>query len=140
NYTIIAMTVLEQHGADFTHDDLQIAWLYNLPVLATFGPERTRLLHSGLATLGLAGGPRVNPGAELCGALIRADAYGYACPGRPALAAELAHRDASFRHERTGVYATMFVAAAIATALATEDRDEIVTTALRYVPQRSRFA
>ena len=32
----------------------------------------------------------LNPSDEQCGAMIRADAYGYACPGRPALAAELA--------------------------------------------------
>ena len=32
----------------------------------------------------------LNPGNELCGAAIRADAYGYAFPGNPAKAAELA--------------------------------------------------
>jgi hypothetical protein len=45
----------------------------------------------------------LNPKDEYCGALIRADAYGYACPGRPALAAELAWRDASLTHRRTGI-------------------------------------
>jgi ADP-ribosylglycohydrolase len=138
NYTILGMTILESKGRDFTHDDMTIAWLYNLPVLATFGPERTRLLRSGLASLDLAGPSPPNPGAELCGALIRADAYGYACPGRPALAAELAHRDATFTHSRTGVYGTMFVAAAIALALG--GSTDVFGEALRYVPQRSRFA
>ncbi len=139
NYTILAMLALERHGKDFTHDDMTVLWLYNLPVLATFGPERTRLLSSGLRSLGLAGGVVPNPGAELCGALIRADAYGYACPGRPALAAELAHRDASYTHSRTGIYGAMFVAAAIALALAGE-RDELMQKAAAFVPQRSRFA
>ena len=46
----------------------------------------------------------LNPGDESCGALIRADAYGYACPGNPDLAAWLAWKDASFTHIRTGVY------------------------------------
>lgn len=138
NYTILAMLALEAKGADFTHDDMKLLWLYNLPVLATFGPERTRLLRSGLETLDLVGPGALNPGAELCGALIRADAYGYACPGRPRLAAELAWRDASFTHSGTGVYGAMFVAAAIATALV--QRDGIFTIALRFVPQRSRFA
>ena len=38
--------------------------------------------------------------------MIRADAYGYACPGRPELAAELAWRDAGLTHRRTGIYGT----------------------------------
>lgn len=143
NYTILAMLVLEGHGVDFTHDHLRSLWLYNLPVLVTFGPERTRLLRSGLLTL-FGGDPvlasLLNPGAELCGALIRADAYGYACMGRPDVAATLAHRDASFTHRRTGVYAAMFVAAAIAVAPSVTEPLDIVRTALRYVPERSRFA
>ncbi len=132
NYTIIAMLALEHSGRDFTQDDLKMLWLYNLPVLATFGPERTRLLRSGLETLDLVAPDVLNPGAELCGALIRADAYGYACPGHPALAATLARRDASFTHSGTGLYGAMFVAAAIAIALV--QRDDIFTTALRYIP------
>jgi ADP-ribosylglycohydrolase len=77
---------------------------------------------------------------ELCGALIRADAFGYACPGHPALAAELAWRDASFSHRRTGIYGEMFAAAAIATAFVADEPMAIFRTALQYVPQRSRFA
>jgi hypothetical protein len=145
NYTILAMLALESHGEGFSRQDLLGLWLFNLPIAATFGPERTILLKAGIETL--AGEGRdlegwaaiLNPGEELCGALIRADAYGYACPGRPALAAELAHRDATLTHKRTGVYGAMFVAAAIATAFVTEDRLDIFRTALRFLPRRSRF-
>jgi ADP-ribosylglycohydrolase len=60
------------------------------------------------------------------------------------LAAELAWRDASWTHRRTGIYGEMFVAAAIAAALAAEqvmeDRLGIFETALQFVPQHSRFA
>lgn len=139
NYTVLAMLALEQHGDAFTHDDLRRLWLYNLPVLVTFGPERTELLAAGTATVG-AVERLVNPGAELCGALIRADAYGYAAIGRPELAASLAHRDASLTHRRTGVYGAMFVAAAIAAAPGCDEPLDVVRTALRFVPQRSRFA
>ena len=90
----------------------------------------------------LAWGDILNPYDEHCGALIRADAYGYACPGDPARAATLAHRDAMVTHRRTGVYATMFVAAAIATALVTDPADRLGPwrNALGFVPQNSRFA
>ena len=121
-------------------------WLLNLPPMWCFGPERTLLLKSALWSINREEeadfGQWVrtwNPGAELCGATIRADAYGYACPGRPQLAAELAWRDASWTHHRTGIYGAMYCAAAIATAAVADDPLEIFATALQYVPQRSRF-
>ncbi|MDX6584382.1 MAG: hypothetical protein QOI10_3566 [Solirubrobacterales bacterium] len=149
NYTVLGMLVLEQHGVAFTHEDLLRLWLYNLPVLATFGPERTLIANAALAALEpgapmpwpLGSWTRVlNPGAELCGALIRADAYGYACFGRPALAASLAGRDASMTHRGTGLYGAMFVAAAIAAAPFVDDPLDMFRIGLQHVPQRSRFA
>lgn len=145
NYTVIGMLVLERHGVDFTRADLLRIWLYNLPVLATFGPERTLLATAAVAALepGAALPDRLerwNPGGELCGALIRADAYGYACFGNPGLAAELAWRDAGMTHRRTGLYGAMFVAAAIA-AMPTVSRPlEAFRAALRFVPATSPFA
>jgi ADP-ribosylglycohydrolase len=151
NYTILGMLILERDGLGFAQADVRDAWLRHLPIRTTFGPERTLLLKAGLNTL--AGGDPddletwvtvLNPHDEKCGALIRADAYGYACPGRPALAAELAWRDASWTHRRTGIYGAMFVAAAIAAAQvargrSADDRLGVFETALQYVPQRSRF-
>jgi hypothetical protein len=145
NYTILAMLALESHGEGFSREDLLALWLFNLPIAATFGPERTILLKAGIETLAdegrdLEGWTAIlNPGDELCGALIRADAYGYACPGRPAVAAELAHRDATLTHNRTGVYGAMFVAAAIAAAFVTEDRLDVFRSARGFVPRSSRF-
>ena len=148
NYTVLAMLLLEQHADAFTADDVRRQWLYQLPVLATFGPERTQLLSAAAAHL--IGVPAdddswaevLNPYDEHCGALIRADAYGWACPGDPWRAAVLAHRDASTTHRRTGVYATRFVAAALAAALVAEPEDRLgpFVTALSVVPVRSRFA
>jgi ADP-ribosylglycohydrolase len=144
SYTVLAMLLLERHGTAFTHEDIRRLWLLQLPVLATFGPERTQLLAAGVASLGGTGewAKVLNPADEHCGALIRADAYGWACPGDPELAASLAHRDASLTHRRTGVYATMWVAAALACALVSEPADRLgpFRTALGFVPQESRFA
>jgi ADP-ribosylglycohydrolase len=147
NYKVLGLLALEAHGAALTRENLHTLWMYNLPVLATFGPERTILLKAGIETL--AESPTrfdeewlrvLNPSEEWCGALIRVDTYGYALPGHPELAAELAWRDAGFTHRRTGLYAAMFVAAAIAYAPAATGPLDIFETALRYVPQRSRFA
>lgn len=145
-YSLMGMMLLEKSGTAFSHEDMRQLWLENLPIYLCWGPERTILLRAGLASLA----PDLpydmedwatclNPGQELCGAMIRADAYGYACPGNPELAARLAFRDASFTHRKTGVYSAMFIAAAIATAFVAKDWQEIVVTALQYIPQRSRF-
>ena len=165
NYTIMGMLILEEYGPAFTHINIQDLWLKHLNFQTTFGPERTTLLRAGTESLdrftiesflekgGI--GPRtpltersghlsifidyLNPGDELCGASIRADAYGYACPGRPQDAANMAWKDASFTHSRTGIYGTMFIASAIAAAQVTSDRIGIFETALQYIPQKSRF-
>lgn len=148
-YTALAITLLERHGATFTAADVRRLWHWELPVRATFGPERTQLLATAMAALlgdesldGPGWGAVLNPAAEWCGALIRADAYGWACPGDPARAAELARRDAWVTHRRTGVYASGFVAAAIATALVTDPDDRLapLQAGLSQVPAASRLA
>ena len=165
NYTIMGMLILENYGTEFTHENMEDLWIHHLPINTTFGPERTRLLNVGINSLdsisrsnfsskGGVGKSKnkenyqkkldaindyLNPGDELCGAAIRADAYGYALPGNPELASELAARDASFTHNRTGIYGTMFIAAAISCAQVMKDKEEIIRTALKYVPQESRF-
>lgn len=155
NYSIIGMLLLEKHGTEFTRRDVMDTWLHNLPPLWTWGPERTTLIKAAIYSIHNEFGPEEeppfetwastwNPASEACGAAIRMDAYGYACPGNPALAAELAWRDASWTHRRTGIYGAMFIAAAIACAFvynstSGEDRMSIFETALQFVPRRSRF-
>ena len=147
NYTIVGMLVLERYGRGFTLENLRDVWLQQLPMAAVFGPERTMLVRAGMH--GIDGGApqsvetwaaHLNPREEWCGALIRADPYGYANPGDPETAAELAWRDASFTHRRTGVYGSMFVAAALGLAPVREDPIRLFDDALAFVPQRSRFA
>jgi len=152
NYTVMGMLILEKAGIDFTKKDVAELWLLNLPALWTFGPERTIVAKCALhEALSYGASERLkglsiddlavvwNPRNEYCGAQIRADAYGYACPARPELAAELAWRDATLTHRKTGVYGTMFVAAALACASVMKEPSEIFDTALKFIPRRSRF-
>lgn len=147
NYTILAMLVLERHGGAFTATHLRDAWLRHLPPAVTFGPERTLLVRSAMESLdgGETAAPEtwaagLNPRNEWCGALIRADAYGYACPGDPERATELAWRDAAFTHRRTGIYGALFVAAALALAPVVRSALDVFAGAVLFVPQESRFA
>jgi ADP-ribosylglycohydrolase len=148
NYSILGMLLLEQHGADFTTEQLAESWFNRLPCGWQWGPERTLNMKYAQATVcpqkesfdWRAAGDLANPGDEQCGALIRADAYGYACPGDPGRAAELAWKDAIYTHRRTGVYGTMFAAASIAAAFTATDWRGIFAPALACMPQNSRFA
>lgn len=147
NYSVIGMQVLERRGRHFTGDDVASMWRWQLPLRVTFGPERAFMAVLALSALDPPGSTmpewvkQWNPNSEWCGALIRVDAYGYGALGDPALAAEFAFRDSSLTHRRTGVYSSMFFAAAIAAApLHPGDPLGIFRTALQYVPQRSRFA
>jgi hypothetical protein len=146
NYTILGMLVLEKHGVDFTKKNLMRLWMLNLPPLWTFGPERNVLAQATVDSMGGESEPQFdywanewNPRNELCGAAIRVDAYGYATPGNPELAAKLAWRDSSMTHVRTGIYGSMYIAAAISTAFVAETPMDIFETALKFVPRKSRF-
>lgn len=145
-YKLIAMRLIEDFGINFTRENIKKIWIDTLPIYTTWGPERNMLIKAGLASLYPEANydmeewvSVLNPGEELCGAMIRVDTYGYACPGRPALASELAWRDAGFTHKKTGIYGAMYVAAAISIAMVEKDRMEIFKTALKFVPKRSRF-
>lgn len=149
NYSILGMLLLEKKGANFSKADVRDLWLEHLPVGTTWGPERTMMAraagnHLAENTQFFERNPdnwaaTWNSENEFCGAQIRADAYGYACAGNPELAATLAHRDASFSHRRTGIYATMWTAAAIAAAPVAQNALEIFEIANGFVPQNSRF-
>ena len=74
----------------------------------------------------------------MVGARIRVDFYGYVAPGDPALAAELAFRDASVSHVKNGVYSAMYVAAMIAAAAVCGDPETIVAAGLEQIPLNCR--
>lgn len=146
NYTVLGLMTLEQYGSDFTHAQLRTLWEHNLPILTTWGPERLGLASWSIASARHPPG-ELHPLHDLlvfgdvwCGAQIRADAYGYACPGDPQRAAELAYRDATLNHRHTGAYAAAWTAAALASAFVTDDPLELFRIAQQYLPRRSRFA
>jgi len=137
-YTLLGLLILEDYGIDFTTRDVGEAWLRYLPTACT--AERVALdnLRKGLLPPQSA---RVdNPYAEWIGADIRSDPWGYAAPGLPEVAAELAYRDASVSHVMNGTYGEMFFSAAIAAAFALDDVAEVLAVALSEIPRNCRTA
>jgi len=150
NYTVLALLLLENMGMDFETEDVARMWLRLLPAGATWTAERAAYatLLSNMADEFVNGEP---PGFDIAecsnndfnewiGAQIRADLYGWVCPGRPALAADLARRDASLSHRGEGVHGAAFVAALGAAIPATADLDEALDAALEQIPGDSETA
>lgn len=140
NYPMLALLLVERHGLDFGTDDVARLWLDELPAGRTFTAERAayRNLLAGLEPPLTA--RHHNPFREWIGAQIRADLYGWVCPGDPGRAAELAYRDARLSHVGNGVYGAMFVAAACAVAASGGDVPAALRAGLAVVPPKSRLA
>jgi ADP-ribosylglycohydrolase len=116
DYAILGLDLLETRGFGFSTEQVGELWLLRLPYLQTFTAERVayRNLASGLRPTLTA--TYDNPYQEWIGALIRADVFGWTCPGDPVRAAQLARRDAVLSHTGNGVYGAMWAAALIASA------------------------
>ena len=150
NYTLLALLLLEDKGIAFETADVARAWLRLLPAGTTWTAERAayRTLLCNMADEFVNGD---EPGFDLAecsdndfnewiGAQIRADLYGWVCPGRPALAADLARRDASLSHRGEGINGAAFIAAFGAAIPATKDLDEALNVALEQIQDRCRSA
>ena len=150
NYTVLALLLLEAHGAELGTDDVARAWLRLIPAGTTWTAERAayRLLLDNMADEFVNGEP---PGFDLArcsdndynewiGAQIRADLYGWVCPGRPALAADLAARDAALSHRGAGIHGAAFIAALGAAIPMSRDLAEATDIALAVIPGDSEAA
>jgi ADP-ribosylglycohydrolase len=147
NYTVLSLMLLERHGLELSTADVARAWLQFLPAGWTWTAERAayRTLLERAGELFAQGAPPAfdllecacNDYSDWIGAQIRADIYGWVCPGRPALAADLARRDASLSHRGDGVEAAAFVAALAAAVPASSTFDEAVGVASREISRES---
>lgn len=121
NYTVLALMLLERHGLDLSTEDVARAWFEFLPAGATYTAERAayRTLLQRVPEYFALGSPAGfdvtecarNEYSDWIGAQIRADLYGWVCPGEPVLAAELARRDAALSHAGDGADGAAFIAA-----------------------------
>jgi ADP-ribosylglycohydrolase len=140
NFPMLALDLVERRGTAFSTDDVADAWLAGLPGGRVFTAERVAYRNLLLGESAPRTATRHNPFREWIGAQIRTDLYGWVHPGDAVAAARLAWTDARLSHVRNGVYGAMFVAAACATALVSDDVDEVVAHGLSVVPAQSRYA
>ena len=137
-YTLLGLLIVEDHGPEFTTEDVGKAWLKYVPYAYTAEDVALRNLKKGIPARHA--GSRNNPFCEWIGADIRSDPWGYMAPGWPERAAEMAYRDAYISHRRQGIYGEMFFAAAIAGAFQTDDPVEALRIGLKEIPRQCALA
>ena len=147
NYSVLALLLLEEHGVELTTADVARGWLRHLPGGMVFTAERAALVTL-LQEASYGFGAGGEPGFDLArcndnefnhwiGAQIRADVYGWVCPGNPTLAADLARRDAELSHQDAGVHGAMAVAAIGALIPVTDGVLDAVNGAIDLLPTDS---
>ncbi len=135
-YTLLGLLILEDFGPEFTVEQVGKAWLKYLPMACTAEHVALENLKKGCSWK--VAGLRDNPYTEWIGADIRSDPWGYAAPGWPEMAAELAYRDAYISHRHGGIYGEMYFAATIAAAFAVDDPITACEIGLTEIPRSSR--
>ncbi len=154
-FTILGVKLVEAKGYGFDSYDVGSHWMYSIPYRAICTAENQAYLNfASVDAFGPWGRPDNalellkeahvneyrNPYREWIGAQIRVDGYAYCAAGMPALAAELAYKDAFLSHTKNGIYSAMFFAAFIAAAFTEKDIRKCFDTALSFVPKCSRFS
>ncbi len=140
NYTMTGFVILQRHGRDFTPTDVANFWMQEIPLLHLCTAERIAYRNFSLLMPPPQSASFRNPYREWIGAQIRADFFGYACPGDPELAADFAWRDASISHVKNGIYGEMWAAAMIAAAFVTDDVKTIIESGLGQIPENCRLS
>ncbi|MDR2686535.1 MAG: ADP-ribosylglycohydrolase family protein [Oscillospiraceae bacterium] len=133
-YTLLSLFIAEEspNGRDFTTKDVADSWLKHLPMACTAEEAALRNLKNGVPWDKAA--EIDNPYDEWIGADIRCDGYAWMNPGDPAMAADMAQRDAWISHRGNGVYGARYFAAAIADAFASSDIRKSLLRGLDFIP------
>lgn len=150
DYTLLALALLEQHGRSLTTEDVARAWLNRLPGGATWTAERAayRTLLARMDDEFVNGAPpgfdiaecAENACNEWIGAQIRADLYGWVCPGDPETAVRLATTDAALSHRGEGLHGAAYIAALGAVLPVSAGLGEALDAALDFIPRDSASA
>ena len=140
DYTILGLLALERHGDKLNSKLMALNWMENFPFGMACTAEYSAYRNFALDILPPESGIYRNPFREWIGAQIRADAFGYAAPGWPEKAAELAFYDGAISHDKNGIYGEMFVAAMISSAFVLNDAEQIINAGLGEIPKNCRLA
>jgi len=140
DFPILGLLALEHKGAKMSSRTIANTWLVHMPYGLVYTAENSAYRNFVLNIWPPESAQYRNPFREWIGAQIRADIFGYAAPGWPEKAAELAFLDAAISHDKNGIYGEMFVAAMIAAAFVHDKVEDIIAAGLGEIPANCRLA
>ena len=140
DYPILGLITLERCGLDISSLDTAETWLHRIPAKSVYTAEHIAYRNLLNRIDPPCSGSYNNPYREFIGAQIRADIWGYVCPGWPEKAAELAFNDACVSATKNGIYGEMFVAAMISGSYLTHDPRVIIQIGLSEIPKNCRLS
>jgi ADP-ribosylglycohydrolase len=139
-FALFNSLLLLKYGKKISSEDIAKEWKENLAVQQ--GPFKGAGFSELMAIENLRKGlnpPQTGMHAHSWsdGLAMRVAPFGIIYPGNFKLASELAERDGAVTHSGEGIYCGKVVAAAISTAMVTNDLNEIFNNALRVIPENS---
>ena len=140
DYPILGLLALERNGADLSSRNMANTWLARMPYSLVYTAESAAYRNFVNGRWPPDSATWRNPYREWIGAQIRADVFGWAAPGWPERAAQLAYQDARISHVKNGIYGEMFVAAMLAAAFVEDDVEEIIRIGASEIPAQCRLA
>lgn len=141
-FALLTAKTLIDCGGNLTSQHVVDAWLENVATQDEFkrgGASETEAamnLRRGLRPP-LSG--KYNAFHMSDGSAMRISPIGIICAGDPEKAATMAEIDASISHYRDGIWGAQAVAAAVSVAMVDATMDEILDTAMRFIPDNSWF-
>lgn len=138
-YAMLTAQILIKYGRRVTLTDVANAWrdLINSGSLRGGGFSEAAAVHNLKHGLMPPASGRDNPEMWSDGTAMRIAPAGILCAGEPAEAARLAAIDAGVSHSGDGVVAAQAVAAAVAAAMGGAAWEDVVESALSYIPRDS---
>lgn len=133
-YSVISLMLLERYGRDFDRERT-LEFRQRLLHRTASAEKRRAVVRNRILGMDYPDAARfMNVSREYLSAQIRVDPFGYACPGDPAAAAELAWRDAAATSSGNGIYGAMWIAACIAAAFVERDTEAVLRRGLEQIP------
>lgn len=136
-FSLLVAHILQEHWPQITSEAVADEWLQHLDLetiaKGTISPV--------IALRNLKKGKRPPISGEenvfgwYAGAVMRVAPIGITCAGDTERAASIARADAIVSHHTTGVEGAMYLAATIATAMVTDDADEVVQKGMEVIPE-----
>ncbi|MDR1546327.1 MAG: ADP-ribosylglycohydrolase family protein [Deltaproteobacteria bacterium] len=136
-YALAFLDAFGRRGHNVSSLDIALAWAALIP--DGYSAEETALANIRAGLTPPETGRRDNWFSDWIGAQMRSAVHGLVAPGRPALAAELAWRDAVVSHANNGALGGVFNAVLTSLAFVEDDVDRLLERTTSLMPARSEY-